>query len=203
MRFFRLHPLRLLVVLTGVTALIVLGGFLALREAEEENPFADFRLEPATTSLVRVTDAGDMPDEALGVFFLGVETGQVDGWYDPKGETRVIAVSGDSRLVAFRRGTPSNPPTRNLTSALFLADRRTGAIFSWAGDAEPVLSSIAFQNNRLAAIDDRMLFRIENPEGDDWFALVDLDPEPTVVSRFQAPAYWGLLSADGKHAAVF
>jgi hypothetical protein len=202
MRFFRSHPLRELAVLVSLSTLILLGGFLVLRQPDEEDPFAGFRLEPATTSLARVTSAADIPDESPGVYFLDVETGEVDGWYDPKGETRVIAVSGDSRLVAFRRGSPRNPPTRNLTSTLFLADRQTGAVYSWAGDAEPVLSSIAFQNNRLAALDDRLLMRIEDPDGDDWFALVDVDPEPTVVSTFQAPAFWGLLSADGKHAAV-
>jgi hypothetical protein len=180
---------------------IVLAGLVALRGPERENPFTDFKLEPAATSLVRVTKAADIPDQTLGVYFMDVQTGSGDGWYDSLNEINVYAFSGDNRLVAFRRGDPMFRASEPF--AFYLGDRRTGTIYSWQGAAELVLSGIDFNNNKLAALDDRLLFRIQNPEGDDWFALIDLDPAPKVIVTFKAPAYWGVLSPDGGHAAVF
>jgi hypothetical protein len=203
MRIFPVQPVRVMTALTALALVAVVLGLTALRKPQEMNPFDEFRIEAAATSLVRVTSAAGIPDEMEGIYFVDVNTGDIDGWYDPKGEMRAIAVAGDSRLVAFRRGSSTNPPTRNLTSTLFLADRKTGAVYTWPGDAEIVLSSIAFQNNKLAALDDRLLMRIEDPDGDDWFALIDVDAELEVVTTFRAPAYWGWLAADGERTAVF
>ncbi|MBE0608666.1 MAG: hypothetical protein IH609_04755 [Dehalococcoidia bacterium] len=183
------------------------AGSLSPREQAEV-----FALEPlpGVVELVRLA-AGETVAENYGFYFMNVETGAVDGWRhienDPLPNT--LGFSGDYRFAGFSYRASLEPAVRRAK----LADRKTGALYGWQGDAELVYAEGNLRNVRrgeagssgevLASSGDRVLFRIEDPEDGDWFILVAMDPEPKVVSTFQAEGYMALLSTDGRQAVVF
>lgn len=171
-----------------------------------------FALEPASGALefVRVPSGGAVPDD-LGFYFMNVETGAVDGWRHVENEPfpNYLGVSGDYRFAGFSHQLSREPNVRSR----YLADRETGDLYGWQGNAELVYAEGNLRNIRrgepgssgevLATSGDRVLFRIEDPDDDDWFILVAMDPQPAVVVTFQAEGDMALLSTDGSQAVVF
>ena len=188
-------------VLVGLTTLIAL-----LLAPSNEGP-RTFRIAVAPgLTLELETSFGDLElftsrshdlPGGHGVYFLNIETGVVEGWRDNHGpDIGAYAISDDNRLVAMIRN-----------EGRFLADRETGQVFrllrtsdnSQFVFAEAWNLSGEIGTGRLASRADRVLFRFSG----DWFAVIDLEPEPHLVASFQiADGQYALLSSDGRQAVV-
>lgn len=165
-----------------------------------DNPFANFRIEPADDSPEFFSgDLSSLPRE-LGVYYLDVVTATVEGWHVPGQDpyqSMSFVLSPDNRLTV-------------INEARLLADRQTETVYRWSGDVQVVMTSGTPsgenprpQEQQLASAGNRVLFQYSEPDADDWFAVVDLEPEPRVVATFRAEGVSGIFSLDGSRAAVF
>jgi hypothetical protein len=67
------------------------------------SPFADFKLEEAPGVVEFASGANQIPADRIGVRFLDIQTGEVEGWINLLVGTEPYALSGDNRLTVFRR----------------------------------------------------------------------------------------------------
>ena len=158
------------------------------------DPFVGFTLSPVTDALEFVAGvAADVP-AGTGLYVLDIDTGELEGWHatgDLYAGPR-FSLAPDNRLSSAEFGLSLTPDRR------LLADRETRTVYEWQGGARPVVQPDGF----LVAAGSRVLFRVPDPEGEDWFAVVDLEADPPVIAGFQAEAWSGLLSRDGSQAVV-
>jgi hypothetical protein len=74
-------------------------------------------------------------------------------------------------------------------------------VFYWEGSAELVRSG--YGTAGLAAESGRILLRAQDRNGETWFAVLELDPQPKIAATFKVEGTWGLLSPSASRAAVF
>ncbi len=160
-------------------------------------------LEVPTGMLQWVTDGPYVvPGDALGVFYLNIETQEIEGWYDLLGGTPPVSFSGEGRFSVFQRGEQVFRGGETYPAGVYLADRQSHLPYRWTGDAELVYEQTdLYSNNEITARGDLVLFRIPVAGGDDWFALLNARTN-MVESTFQAEGQWGLISRDGSKIAI-
>jgi DNA-binding CsgD family transcriptional regulator len=171
-----------------------------------------FRLEEAQGALEFAGVQGDQFPSGPGVYFLDVQTGAVEGWHLPAGQPYSgieFALSGDNRFLAAR------VRYRSVLGQQLLADRTTSKVYRWPGNAQLLLAGSQLGEGRqIAAGGSRVIFRFPAPypnsSGEDWFAIVDMDPQPRTIATFRAIGtaselreVQALLSSDGQQVAVF
>ena len=94
-----------------------------------------FALEPVpgVLNFVRLA-AGETVGEDFGVYFMNVDTGAVEGWRHVGSDLfpNPVGFSGDNRFAGFSRTVSREPHVLRR----YLADRETGTVYGWQGDAQ-------------------------------------------------------------------
>jgi hypothetical protein len=151
-----------------------------------------------------------------GVYFLDVASGEIDGVH-AAGEgfifsTNFTFAAGNRLIGVHARQTETAPPYNTLREHFYLIDRATRTVYGWQGDARLLLADHLRVEDRLSAAGSRVIFRLPDRAGPDYFAVVDLEPQPRVVARFEieraqgitlrAEGPVGLVSQDGTKAVI-
>lgn len=141
-----------------------------------------------------------VPGDALGVFYLDIDTQRIEGWYDLLDGTRPAAFSSENRFTLFQRAEQVFRGGVTYPAGLYLGDRETRKLYRWDGEATPVYQKSENGGFEIASRGDRILFRVAVESGEDWFALVNV-ASGEVESAFQADIGIALLSEDGERIA--
>jgi hypothetical protein len=101
----RLVALSVLIAAVVIASQVVLNpGELPQKPDSAPDPFADFTVKREDDALTFVRGSQELvPEEAFGAYFMNIETGIVEGWYDPLGQMHPGLASDDNRLVPFYR----------------------------------------------------------------------------------------------------
>jgi hypothetical protein len=171
--------------------------------ADAEGQAKALRLIEAPQGMLEFTTDGPyvVPGDALGMFYLNIETQQIEGWYDLLGGTTPYASSGDARFTAFRRGQQVFQGGQTYPAGFYIGDRETQTVYHVEGDAQPVFQRSQNGAYEIASRGDLLLFQIPVDDGDDWFAVFDM-ATGKVKTTFQVEARLALFSGDGATIAL-
>jgi hypothetical protein len=168
-------------------------------EMSPEEQARSLTLEEAPAGMLEFVTDGPyvVPGDALGVFYIDIETQQIEGWYDLIGQTYPVAFSGENRFTLFQRKEQAVVGGTIYAAGYYLGDRESRAVYRVPLNVEPVYEKTEFNGNELTARGNLVLFRVPVGNGDDWFSLVNV--ETGEVTAFQAEGQWALISRDASH----
>lgn len=169
---------------------------------EQQDPEA-FALQPLDGLLeFREFDEGEALGEEMGAYFMDIESGEVEGWHVLVNGTIPVAISDDNRFVLFSRTERVFSDGVSYPAGDYLADRETGTVYAWDGDAQVVLAERASNGPRLATRGDRVLFQVPDQNSRAWLVVMEMGDEPEILTSFEGEASLGLFSQDGDQIAV-
>ena len=142
-----------------------------------------------------------VPGDALGVFYIDIETQQIEGWYDLLGGTQPVAFSGENRFTLFHRDEQVFVAGTIYPAGHYLGDRESRKVYRVPDHVELVFEKGEFNGNEITARGDLVLFRVPVSSGNDWFTLLDL-ANGEVTQTFHAEGHWALISRDASKVAV-